>query len=93
MEIIGTREGAPGVVKVTTPAPLHPWVWLDDPWTRIHVDYFGPFLRKMFLIVVDAHSKWPELLIANSTTSHGTMEALRTLFGRYGLPQQLPGFG
>ena len=41
------------------------------------------------MVVVDAHSKWPEVLIASSTTSHSTMEALRTLFGRYGLPQQL----
>ena len=61
----------------------------DAPWSRIHVDYAGPFLGKMFLVVVDAHSKWPEVLIAKSTTTDSTMEALRTLFGRYGLPKQL----
>ena len=38
--------------------------------------------------VVDAHSKWPEVLIMNSTTSQGMIEALHTLFGRYGLPKQ-----
>ena len=70
-------------------APLHPWVWPDAPWSRIHVNYAGPFLGKMFLVVVDAHSKWPEVLIAKSTTTDSTMEALRTLFGRYGLPKQL----
>ena len=32
-----------------TAAPLHPWVWPDAPWTRIHADYAGPFLGKMFL--------------------------------------------
>ena len=36
-----------------------------------------------------AHSKWPELQNMNSTTSQGTIEAICTLFGRYGLPTQL----
>ena len=90
IECLGKSCGRCQAVKSNPPpAPLHPWVWPDAPWTRIHVDYAGPFLGKMFLVVVDAHSKWPEVLIANSTTSHSTMEALRTLFGRYGLPQQL----
>ena len=43
----------------------------------------------MFLVVVDAHSKWPEVLIARSTTSESTMQALHTLFGLYGLHKQL----
>ena len=29
-------------------APLHPWVWPDTPWKRIHVDFAGPFQGKMF---------------------------------------------
>ena len=53
-------------------APLHPWVWPDTPWARIHVDFAGPFLGKMFLVVVDAHSKWPEVLLMQSTTSMRT---------------------
>ena len=40
------------------PAPLHPWEWPQRPWVRIHVDYAGPFLGKMFLVVIDSHSKW-----------------------------------
>ena len=43
----------------------------------------------MFLIVVDAHSKWPQVLVMNSTTCQSTIEALRTLLGRYGLPKRL----
>ena len=28
-------------------SPLHPWEWLQRPWTRrIHVDYTCPFLGK-----------------------------------------------
>ena len=41
-------------------APLHPWEWPEKPWTRIHIDYAGPFHGKMLLVVVDATSKWIE---------------------------------
>ena len=37
--------------------PLHSWEWARRPWTRIHVDYAGSFLEKMFLVVVDSYSK------------------------------------
>ena len=37
-------------------APLHPWSWPHQPWMRVHVDYAGPLLRKMFLVLIDAHS-------------------------------------
>ena len=40
------------------PAPLHPWDWPKMPWQRVHIDFAGPFMGKMFLIVVDSHSKW-----------------------------------
>ena len=82
-------ESCQAIKSNPTAAPLHPWVWPDTPWTRIHVDYAGPFLGKMFFLVVDAHSKWPEVFIMKSTTSQSTIEALRSLFGRYGLPEQL----
>ena len=70
-------------------APLHPWIWPTTPWKRIHIDFAGPFLDKMFLIVVDAHSKWPEVIQMSSTTSSKTIDVLRTLFARYGLPEQV----
>ena len=37
-------ESYQAVKSNPTAAPLHPWVWPDTPWTRIHVDYAGPFL-------------------------------------------------
>ena len=37
-------------------APLHPWEWPQKPWSRVHADFAGPFLGKMFLVLVDAHS-------------------------------------
>lgn len=70
-------------------APLHPWDFPQDPWYRIHIDFMGPFEDRMFLVVVDAHSKWPEVAIMKSTTSEKTVEELGELFSRFGAPVQL----
>ncbi|XP_051983106.1 uncharacterized protein K02A2.6-like [Xyrauchen texanus] len=78
-----TTQKAPG------PSPLHPWKWLESPWQRIHVDFAGPFEGHMYLVVVDAYSKWPEVCVMESTTSTKTIQVLRGLFSRYGLPEVL----
>ena len=70
-------------------APLHPWIWPSRPWQRVHVDFAGPFLGKSFLIIVDAHSKWPEVFEMGDTTTAKTIAVLRHLFASYGLPEQL----
>ena len=71
------------------PAPLHPWIWPDRPWQRIHIDFAGPFLGRMFMLMVDAHSKWTEVFKMNQTTSSKTIQVLRQLFSSYGLPEQV----
>ena len=38
-------------------APVYPWVWPTRVWQRIHIDFAGPLLGHMFLLVVDSHSK------------------------------------
>ena len=70
-------------------ASLHPWDWPDTPWQRIHIDFDGPFVNKIFLVVVDSHSKWLEVEIMPSVTSESTIERLRYMFARYGVPMQL----
>ena len=70
-------------------APLHTWKWPAKPWQRIHIDYAGPFLGHMFLVVVDAHSKWPKVIATKATTSTKTIDILRTILARYGIPEQL----
>lgn len=68
---------------------LHPWKWPDRPWSRLHIDYAGPFMGKMFLIVVDAHSKWMEVFPVHHATSHHTIEKLRQAFAAHGLPDKV----
>ena len=36
-----------------------PWEWLELPWCHLHA-YGGPFVGKIFLLLMDAHSKWLE---------------------------------
>ena len=43
----------------------------------------------MFLLVVDSHFKWLEVEIMPSVTSESTIEKLRNMFARYGVPMQL----
>ena len=70
-------------------APVHAWEWPSRPWVRIHVDYAGPFLGKHFLVLVDAYSKWLEVMVVPSTSSQCTIDALRSVFATHGLPEIL----
>lgn len=70
-------------------APMQPWVWPTRPWSRLHVDYAGPLGDKMFLVVIDAHSKWIEVFPVNSATAAATIENLRQLFAQFGIPDTI----
>ena len=56
---------------------------------HVAIDFAGPFMGKTYLLVIDAHSKWPEVIEMNSTTNNKTITELRKMFGAYGLPAQL----
>lgn len=75
--------------KAPPVAPLSPWSWPTAPWHRIHID-FATHQSNHYLIVVDAHSKWPEIIgPMKTTTAESTANALRSIFARYGLPTQV----
>ena len=57
----------------------------------VHVDFTGPFMNtmnKMFMVVVDSHSKWLKVEIMPNVTSETTVEKLRDLFVRFGIPER-----
>lgn len=68
-------------------AELHVWHYPSRPWERVHLDYLGPFKGKMYLILLDAHSKWLEVFETASTAAHLAIDHLRALFARFGLPR------
>ncbi|GFW04090.1 uncharacterized protein K02A2.6 [Trichonephila clavipes] len=67
----------------------HPWEWPNGPWQRIHVDYAGPFMGKMFFVVSDAYSKLIEVIPMKNITASFTIHHLRILFAHYGIPLTL----
>ena len=72
----------------TPPAvPLHPLAYPSRPWARIHIDHAIPFMGKLFLLVIDAHTKRWDVYITPSTSTTATVEALRRSFSTFGLPE------
>ncbi|XP_037515314.1 uncharacterized protein K02A2.6-like [Rhipicephalus sanguineus] len=71
------------------PAKAEPVSWPEpsECWERVHLDYAGPFEGRMLLILVDAKSKWLEVAIVPSATAEQTVEHLRDIFARFGLPR------
>ena len=56
-------------------------------WSRVHVDYAGPLLGSMFLVIVDAHSKWIEVYnTGQASTGLVTVYKLRQAFVQHELP-------
>ena len=68
---------------------MHPWPWPSRPWQRVRFDFAGPFLGKKFLLGVDAHSKWPEVVIMTSTSAEKTIEEMMKIFAAYRFPEQV----
>ena len=65
--------------------PVHPRDWPEHPWQCIHLGYAGPFLEKMFLIVIDANFKWMEVKMVDSATVQATIEHLKAIFAMFWL--------
>ena len=70
-------------------APLQPWVWPSRPWSRLHIDFAGPVAGTVFLVLIDAHSKWIEVVPMTTATSLTTIQQLRQIFARFGLPETI----
>ena len=70
-------------------APLHRWEYPSLPWQRLHIDSAGPVQGRMLMVVIDAHSKWPEIFVMENSTAEETFSMLHSLFTCMGLPDQI----
>ncbi|XP_036340654.1 uncharacterized protein K02A2.6-like [Rhagoletis pomonella] len=59
------------------------------PWERVHLDFAGPFCGSMWIILVDAFSKFPYVVKTKATTTDATVSTLKKIFVIEGLPQIL----
>ncbi|XP_061711331.1 uncharacterized protein K02A2.6-like isoform X1 [Cydia pomonella] len=85
------RECEPCAAVASAPPRHVPrcWPWPTRAWTRVHVDFLGPFHGKIYLILVDAMSKWVEVFQVPSTAAVSTIEKLTEVWARWGIPKQL----
>ena len=67
-------------------APIHPWEKTAAPWMRIHTDFAGPFLGKMFLIIYDSYSKWIDAIPMTNITLSAVIDRLRCTFSVHVIP-------
>uniref|UniRef100_A0A1I7WFJ0 Integrase catalytic domain-containing protein n=1 Tax=Heterorhabditis bacteriophora TaxID=37862 RepID=A0A1I7WFJ0_HETBA len=75
--------------KMPIKKDLNTWPIESTPWNRVHIDYAGALKGKMYLMVVDTYSKWPEMFEMSSCTFVTTIRKLRSLFTQFGNPQIL----
>ncbi|XP_059059126.1 uncharacterized protein K02A2.6-like [Achroia grisella] len=73
----------------TNSAPVYPWGVPPEPWHRLHIDFAGPFLGYMWLIAIDAYTKWLEVIPMKSTTSRATISRLDNIFATFGIPKYI----
>ena len=70
-------------------APLRPWDWSDHVWSRLHMNFAGPFMGKQVFVLVDSDSKWQEVHPATSKSTKAAVDKLRQIFATHGLPNAL----
>ena len=46
-------------------------------------------MGSMFLVAIDAYSKWPEVEIMSQTTTGKTLDVLRRWFASHGVPEHI----
>lgn len=65
---------------------MMPWPFPEKPWSRLHIDFAGPMKNRYLLIVVDAYSKWIEVVPVSTPSAEATIPCLRVMFACHGLP-------
>ena len=70
-------------------SPLHPWNFPDKSCQQVQIDYACPVGCRMFLIIIDAHSKWAEVIPTHSSMYSVTTDIIYTIFARFDVPNRL----
>lgn len=87
-EYVRMCQDCQSTAKTPTSSILYSWPQATRPWQRIHIDY-AMKEGNNFLVIVDAYSKWPEIIQTTSTTSEKTIEMLQDQFNHWGNPEVL----
>jgi len=64
------------VGKWLSKVPLHLWKWPVKPWVTIHIYFLE---NNVSLLLVDAYSKWFEVITMTSVASLETIKLFHTI--------------
>ena len=70
------------------PPPIEPMIpseLPDYPWQKVSSDLKG----KMYLLVADYFSRFPEVIQLSTTTSSSVIQTMKAIFARHGIPEQV----
>jgi transposase InsO family protein len=83
-------HGCQLVSKGDPPEPLQRSELPTEPWEDIAIDFMGPLPSGHYLLVtVDYYSRYYEVDIMKSITAAKTIERLKVIFARFGLPSSI----
>ena len=68
---------------------VHPWMFPEKPWSRVHVDHAINFLGSNWLVLTDAYSNYPCIHSTTSTSTKATIDLLENDFAHFGYPHSL----
>ena len=80
--------------KRVAPAPLIPLPVIEEPFSRIALDIFGPLPRsrsgnRFVLVICDYATRYPEAIPLRSVDAEHVAEQLVQVFSRVGIPQEI----
>ncbi|KFD62281.1 hypothetical protein M514_14189 [Trichuris suis] len=85
-ELVRHCDACNAVQKNPSRCAPTPWPAAGGPWERVHADLAGPLEGRMYLLLVDSFSKWPEICLLERITSESVIDALKTIFSHHGVP-------
>ncbi|GFO47143.1 Pol polyprotein [Plakobranchus ocellatus] len=68
--------------------PLLPSSFPEHPWSRVAMDLFD-LHGKTYLLLVDYHSRWPEIRLLDRLSSAAVIARLKSIFATHGIPDVL----
>ena len=80
-QISGNPEPPPPLANVSPPI---------EPWSCVHVDFYGPMpTGEHILVMLDETTEFPEVEIMTKTTAFLTITAFDKVFAQHGLPHHI----
>lgn len=70
--------------------PLQPTPLPEGPWKELKADFYGPLPQDQYLlVVVDTHSRYPDVEHVTTISARATIPKLDAIFARHCIPDEV----